>query len=290
MSVSSTSLQTNTNFPVDPLTRQILQAIDEILRSGRIPYMLVGATARDLLLHHVYGFRITRGTYDLDFALMVESWRRFEEANALLLDVPGFKDDRREAQRLLYSPPGTTMEIKIDIIPFGKLETEDGRIQWPPEGDTVMNVAAFGDVFSHSISVQVDENLIIPVSSLPGLAILKLYAWLDRRDDRDVADLLRLFETYADAGNIDRLYEEEDEELQKAKYDTVLAGSFLLGKDANRIIAQATRDQLSASLNRKTQSALLARLIRQKGTFEDHTDPVTALFASFLRGLLRPEP
>jgi predicted nucleotidyltransferase len=54
--------------------------------------MLVGATARDPLLHHVWGYEITRATRDLDFAFMVESWARFHEVKQMLLATPGFFD------------------------------------------------------------------------------------------------------------------------------------------------------------------------------------------------------
>jgi predicted nucleotidyltransferase len=72
-----------------------------------------------------------------------------------------------------------------------------------------MNVAAFSDVFENSLRVQARPDLIIPVASLPGLMVLKLFAWLDRHEERDVQDIRRLIETYTDTGNVNRLYEEE---------------------------------------------------------------------------------
>jgi hypothetical protein len=54
-----------------------------------------------------------------------------------------------------------------------------------------MNVAAFTDVLANAVEVQIAETIWIPVASLAGLAILKLFAWLDRRDPRDAADLKR---------------------------------------------------------------------------------------------------
>ena len=48
-----------------------------LLRDAKIRYMLVGATARDLLLYHVFGHPVTRATYDLDFAILVDSWEQF---------------------------------------------------------------------------------------------------------------------------------------------------------------------------------------------------------------------
>ena len=65
-------------------------------------YMLVGATARDLLLHHVYGLPVTRATYDVDFAILVDSWEQFATVKQLFLKVPGFIDKGRDKQRLFY--------------------------------------------------------------------------------------------------------------------------------------------------------------------------------------------
>jgi len=72
------------------------------------------------------------------------------------------------------------------------------------------------DVFENSLRVQIRRDLIIPVASLPGLIVLKLFAWLDRHEGRDVQDIRRLIETYTDAGNVNRLYEEEADELERS--------------------------------------------------------------------------
>ena len=55
MSVFSNQLFISPERPVDPLTLSILELIDRLLRDAKIRYMLVGATARDLLLYHVFG-------------------------------------------------------------------------------------------------------------------------------------------------------------------------------------------------------------------------------------------
>jgi predicted nucleotidyltransferase len=108
-----------------------LDLIDKLLRNAKIPYMLVGATARDLLLYHVFGHAVTRATYDLDFAVLVDSWEQFAIVKQLFLNIPGFTDRGRSAQRLYYQPTGASFETIIDIIPFGKLETADRTIEWP---------------------------------------------------------------------------------------------------------------------------------------------------------------
>ena len=143
MSVFSNQLFISPERPVDPYTLSILELIDQLLRDAKIRYMLVGATARDLLLYHVFGHAVTRATYDLDFAILVDSWEQFAIVKQLFLDIPGFTDKGRNAQRLYYQPTGASFETIIDIIPFGKLETAERTIAWPPDADVVMNVAAF---------------------------------------------------------------------------------------------------------------------------------------------------
>lgn len=124
---------------------------------------------------------MTHATYDLDFAILVDSWDQFAIVKQLFLAIPGFTDKGRNAQRLYYQPTGASFETIIDIIPFGKLETAERTIAWPPDADVVMNVAAFSDVFENSLRVQLRPDLIIPVASLPGLIVRKCHQTLRRR-------------------------------------------------------------------------------------------------------------
>jgi predicted nucleotidyltransferase len=285
MSAFSHPLSISPERPLDPTTLTILELIDRLLRKAQIPYMLVGATARDLLLYHVHGHVVTRATYDVDFAVLVDSWPQFGVVKRLFLDTPGFTDKGCNTQRLYYQPTGAEFETIIDIIPFGKLETADRTIAWPPDADIVMNVAAFSDVFRTSGTVAIRSDLLIPVPSLAGLTVLKLFAWLDRNDGKDVQDLRRLLETYTDAGNADRLYEQEAEELEFVGFDTVLAGAFLLGKDAQLITDPSARESLSAALTGQRVTALVQQIARAMNIFEDRTEASTALLREFFRGM-----
>jgi len=278
-------LSVSSDRPLAPLTLEVMERVDVLLRGAGIPYMLVGATARDLLLFHVYGNRIVRATYDLDFAILVESWEQFARVKQLFIDTPGFIDKKRQAQRLFYKPDGTEFEAIVDIIPFGKLANLEQKIEWPPDACVVMNVAAFSDVLASFVKIEINASLSIPVASLPGLIILKFFAWFDRRDDRDAIDIRRLLETYADAGNQDRLYEDENEELTRVNFDLPLAGAYLLGKDARLLTDANTRDQLSAALSHEQIKKLVDRMARTMSVTEDHTEYTAALMDGLLRGL-----
>jgi predicted nucleotidyltransferase len=281
---SSNQLSISPERPLDPLTLETLKLSDGLLRREGIPYMLVGATARDLLLYHVFGHAIVRGTHDLDFAILVDSWDQFRSVKQLLLSIEGVKEGR-QPHRFEYRPDPAQFVIVIDIIPFGGLESADHTIAWPPDADVVMNVAAFPDVFATSVLIEIRSDLQIPTPSLAGLIILKFFAWLDRRDSRDVSDIRRILETYTDAGNVDRLYEEEAEELKQVEFDTTLAGAYLLGKDAKRIVAPKTLESLSAALSGKVIADLIQEVARLMSSLDDHTEPAAALLGGFFRGM-----
>jgi len=205
MNDSLKPLSLKTDRPVDSLTIEILKTIDPVLRELACPYMLVGATARDLLLFHVYGNQPLRATVDVDFAIAVESWEKFSVVLHSILRSGLFKPFDRVPHRLFFGsnhPAG----VPVDIIPFGGVAIRDKEIRWPRDLDTVINVAGFEDALAAAVSVSVADDLIIPVVSLPGLALLKLIAWTDRKVDKDATDLLRVMKVYADAGNEDRLY------------------------------------------------------------------------------------
>lgn len=57
--------------PLDPVIIDILRAVAVEAQAEQIGYMLIGATARDVLLTHVFGLDTRRATYDGDFAIAI---------------------------------------------------------------------------------------------------------------------------------------------------------------------------------------------------------------------------
>lgn len=99
--------------------------------------------------------------------------------------------------------------------------------------------------------------------SLAALAILKLFAWQDRKtSDKDALDLYRVLSTYADAGNTDRLYESEISLLEQANYDLELAGAALVGLDSRQLSSPATMARLRTLLMPADFMDTLAERIR----------------------------
>ena len=113
-----------------------------------------------------------------------------------------------------------------------------------------MNVAGFREASVAAVLVEVDTNLCVPFASLPALAVLKLLAWSDRHHDskRDATDFLILLNSYAHAGSLDRLYEQEARLLEAHGYDIDLAAAALLAKDALGVAGPEARKQIHGIL------------------------------------------
>jgi predicted nucleotidyltransferase len=108
-----------------------------------------------------------------------------------------------------------------------------------------MRVAGFSDALESAVPVRLEENLVIPIVSLPLLLVLKLFAWVDRKHEkRDAPDIYTLLRQYGDAGNEDRLYGDEMSLLETESYDFELAGARLIARDAATAISDDTRKRL----------------------------------------------
>lgn len=213
--------------------------------------LIVGATARDLILHHVHGLRISRATVDLDIAVAVRSWDVFQLLETNLLRA-GARRDSRAIHRLLIE------DWKIDVIPFGKVE-RDGMIVWP-ETKTTMSVAGFDEASIHAPEVVLPGPTRAFVASPPALLMLKLIAWEERHvlePRRDAIDIRTLIDSYSEAWNEERLYREADDFLQRFGYDNSLAGAALLGSDAAAIAWPATLSRMREIVERETSGEAL---------------------------------
>jgi predicted nucleotidyltransferase len=268
--------------PLEPGAIDVLRLVDGVMAKHRRHYFLIGATARDILLTHVVGLKTERATRDLDIGIAVKDWDEFDEIRTTLIDEAAFVPDAKISHRLHKG------EYPLDIIPFGGVETPERTIAWPPDLATVMNVAGYEEAFDAAVAVQIERGLVIRVVSLPGLAILKLFAWADRgsSDSRDAVDLALLLRRYADAGNEDRLYGDEMDVMESVDYRADLAGARLLGKDARRLATLSTRTKMIDLLrDPRTRDRLGIAMSRAESQLDDGSSHAEDFLTQFQKGL-----
>ncbi|WP_084594153.1 nucleotidyl transferase AbiEii/AbiGii toxin family protein [Arhodomonas aquaeolei] len=260
-----------------------LEAMSEAAADEALEFMVVGATARDLVLHRGFGIRAIRATQDVDVGVHVASWNDYEKLVDNLLGRGWKRRQERRYHRLHY-----TEHQWIDIAPFGGIARPDGTIAWPPDGNEVMSTLGFSEAFRHALLFELPSGYLCPVASLPSQALLKIAAWLDRKAASDASDLAFLMETYADADNLGRLYEGESPVAEQYDYEVSLAAIHLLGMDIRRTASTqaigGVLDSLRQALETPDASALI---IASTGHLADPADIDQAVkrFEALVRGM-----
>ncbi len=262
---------------------QVYTDISEVCDQLEIPYVVVGASARDIVLHFAHGAKIQRATTDIDVGIQVPNWSAFQLLKQELLSRD-FKETRQ--QHNLVSAAG----VPIDIVPFGQLEDDNANISWPPDGDWVMNVLGFQEACENAEIVRVQDNppVDIPVATPEGMAVLKLIAWTDRSADKrskDAKDLLYLFTTYHNIPKVQDLIYDNEELMETYDWDIELASAHQLGKDAHNITQEQTSSTIEALLNGNHEKLSIDQLILEMGERHDaNYERHEKLLGAFVKG------
>ena len=280
--MANSSLDLSDRAVLAPLARLLSGVRQE---AGDTPLLLVGAAARDLLLVHVHGVEVQRATEDTDLALAVRSWEAFLRLREALIASGGFTADD-PPHRLWFG------DQRLDIIPFGGVERPDRSIAWPTEGAEVMSAAGLTEALATAVAVRLPGGVSIDVAPLPALALLKIWAWTERRytaPGKDASDIWMFLRHYAGAGNEDRLYGEEGEAALAAfGFDLDTAGAWLLGRDAREVLdhgpdPRRSLERLDAILRPEVDLDGALRLVAQMPP--GNRDRQLSLLAAFCAGL-----
>lgn len=221
-----------------------------------IPFILVGATARDLILQH-QNRSSPRGTRDVDFGVRVRDWAEYEKLWQALVDTGKFAP-ARTVHTLLFAGV-----VPVDLVPFGGIAGVDGQVVWPSNPDTSLNVLGFEDACrtATDLLISTDPQVSVRVVSATGLVILKFLAWDDRRQSsptKDAVDLRSLVRNYLDFDHQDRLNSDHRDILDQPDFDYELAGARLLGRDLLQQTSPEARAVILAILQREVASNALA--------------------------------
>lgn len=234
---------------------EIIQIIDAVATKQAIPYFIIGAFARDVILEYGFNIKSARATRDIDFAIAVKSWGKYNSLFSALLALKDFKPTNIQ-HRVIYQD-----ELFIDIIPFGKIEKR-GQIIWSPHEETVINSIGFKEAFKYAHIVKLAVNLEVRIASIIGLTLLKLISWNDNPADRkrDAQDISLFLSKYVDAGNLNRLYGEHKDIIESANFDYDLASARMLGRDLAKILTKKNCSVIIEILNRETNEKTISKL------------------------------
>ncbi len=189
----------------------------------KVPFAVIGALAPVLMIdvmhehHGSYGSRITK---DVDVSIRVAGWDEYAALKHDLIRI-GFseKSDSPE-HRMFYG------DVDVDILPYGGGLVRDDILVWPKSGKR-MSMWGFESVFQAAKPVQIEKGFSIPVIPVPLSILLKIHTWLDRRESRDLEDIVYMLDQYETVEVGERRFQVL--EAGTLPYD--FAGAYLAGMD-----------------------------------------------------------
>ena len=257
MSLSISSDKIDNSLLVE-LLRQLNRTFSKIGSD----FFVIGATARDIILRVLANTSARRKTEDLDIAIAVTDWDKYNEICQALID-DGFEKSTHKAQLFYFG------DYEVDIVPFGTVAKDDDNIYWPPEETIAMSVKGFDEVLNEAITVSIDNEFEIRIASLHGLFLLKLNAWLDRNisDNRDAEDMWYIVDNYYLA-NEGRGIHPEVYELDG--FDLNVGGAYWMAHDIADLLSREQiayyADVLRNEIEREEDSRLVVQILETHRT------------------------
>ena len=257
----NTSNQTYKELAI-PYFKEVFDCIDEVMIKLNVPYYLIGASAVALNLLRD-GIKPSRGTKDIDFAIMISSIQEFE---SIVEDLVKFGFNKVQAPWTLYHPKFNTV---IDLMPFGEIE-EKFTVNFN-QRNTYLHVLGLTEVLQEPETIKIEEKS-LQIPSLPGMVILKLIAWSDRPEDRgnDLYDILRIIEHYFDLNFDEIVAHHFDTFPDNDKLDQFKIAARVLGRKASKFLSVSTaiNERILKTINENVvnveKSAIAKQWIRDK--------------------------
>lgn len=228
---------------------EVYTILEKVFTNFGINYYLIGANARDVQLYKA-GIKPSRGTADIDFAVMVPDFQIYDALFDTLVEH-GFRKVS-ENYRMIYDKTNTV----IDFMPYGEIE-QDYTVTFT-ERNLTLSVLGFREVGENAENFSPEsEDYTLPVSPIEGIMILKLVAWNDKPDSRikdleDIAFLLKngwdIYENEAYEYHLD-LFDENFEQTKVAAQ--------IIGRKMKPILALNTK--LKATITTILENAIMEK-------------------------------
>jgi len=275
----SSSSQTYKELAI-PFFKECFDCIDEVMQELEIPYYLIGVNAIALELLK-QGIKPSRGTKDIDFAVMISENKVYDKIS-IALQTRGF--NKVSAPWTFYS---SKFNVAIDLLPFGQIE-EKYTVNFDKRY-TDFHVLGLSEVLEEAVPVNIEEK-IANIPPLPGMVILKLIAWSDRPEERenDLSDILKIIQHYYDLA-WDEIVELHYDTLDKEPFDQLIIAAEVLGRNSsvflkkNAAISERVMRVLENNLIDVSKSAIARDWARKLGSDVEYA---FALLGAFQKGIM----
>lgn len=135
---------------VDDALFEVLSVFSTAANAVKAPWLIIGATARIILLEKTYGWPPGLGTLDIDFAVQIGDWEHYQHLCEYITKNNVFEAERKPTKRFRSKD-----NMVFDLVPYGGVEDEHKQVFWPPDNDDVMTVRGFDSVANDAVVVMV---------------------------------------------------------------------------------------------------------------------------------------
>lgn len=210
----------------------VLAQISAAAAERGVSLLVIGAAARDIMMTCL-GLELGRATRDLDVAVAVTSMAQFEDLLSVFPRAVG-----RGSHSIVVEG------IEVDVVPFGGVESMARRIAFPDGFE--LDVLGVAEALGAAVRVTLPHGVTVRVPTFAAQAVLKLFAWRDRRHvtRKDAIDLRAILGAGWRASQLDRLYTDEWETVERWGGDVVAASAAVLGREGAALLGPAGRAEV----------------------------------------------
>lgn len=245
-----------------PNIAKLLLALERGFHRFNIDFYLVGAVARNAWLKGIHDKEPRRTTADIDFAVLIDDKLKYQLLRDYLIEFEEFTCYKENNFVLIWKD-----KTEVDLIPFGQIEDINGDIKIDGTGLTSINMPGFSEIYQENLpQLSLEDNQIFKFCTLPGIVLLKLFAWNDRpeirRDDiKDICDILNhFFDIYSE-----EIYEYHNDLFENNELPIISA--ITLGRELRRIA------------NRNIKIYLRLEIILTQNTLEITQSPIAFIMS-----------
>ncbi|NMF85751.1 nucleotidyl transferase AbiEii/AbiGii toxin family protein [Nodosilinea sp. P-1105] len=209
----------------EPDISSLFQDISSIVERFNIPILMIGARARIFVFDNQFGIE-GRATRDWDFAVRLDAWSSFEAlVNAMTNGKKAPFKKTNIHHRLIHKKTGA----EVELVPFGEISDVQQQIRWPD--NNLMSVLGLEEALENSITQQID-GVEIRVPRLAVVVALKLLAWHERLENKDLDDVVTILNDYQED---ERVFDELLDEVESGEIELDAIAVILIGKDIQHL-------------------------------------------------------
>lgn len=231
-----------------PVPEEVIGELVEICHRSQIEFLVIGAAARDLVIHSQQNKEPTRATKDIDIAVAVHN-------NGQFLELAKKLSSKGRAPHKF-----TVLGVAIDVIPFGGNEID--RTVTFTDGN-LFDATGIQEAHSTSVVVRMPRGTEVRVASPAALTTLKILAWSERHTDnpKDALDLATILHALSDDPFDEEVWN-DDEALEATDADIFTAASYHYAQIAARPFSQDHGTAVLDVIRDPAQRQLLIRQMR----------------------------